>query len=64
MEQAQRKHYTVEEYMALEEQCDVRHEFFEGEVFAIAGADVSHNLIGGNFYVNFRQALCGRPCKV
>lgn len=60
--QPQRR-YTVEEYMALEEQREVRHEFFDGEIFAMAGASVSHNLLGGNIYVAFRQALRGRPCR-
>lgn len=60
----QPRRYTVEEYLALEEQSEIRHEFFDGELFAMAGADVSHNLIGGNFYMNFRLALRGRPCKV
>jgi len=61
--QQERRRYTVEEYFALEQQSEARHEFFDGEVFAMAGASVSHNLLGGNFYVAFRQALRGRPCK-
>jgi Uma2 family endonuclease len=59
-----RRRYTVEEYMALEEQSEVRHEFFDGEVFAMAGANVSHNLLGLNFAMAFRQALRGQPCLV
>lgn len=62
-EQQPRRH-TVEEYLALEEQSEIRHEFFEGELFAMAGADVSHNLLASNFLVSFKQALRGRPCKV
>ncbi|GAA3978379.1 Uma2 family endonuclease [Hymenobacter antarcticus] len=60
----QPRRYIVAEYFAFEEQSEVKHEFFDGEVFSMAGADVSHNMLGGNFYVNFRQALRGRPCKV
>lgn len=56
--------YSVAEYLALEAQSDVRHEFFEGEIFAMAGADVSHNLLASNFLVSFKLALRGRPCKV
>jgi hypothetical protein len=29
------RRYTAEEYFALEEASDIRHEFFEGEVFAM-----------------------------
>lgn len=56
--------YTVAEYLALEERSEVRHEFFDGEIFAMAGADVSHNLIAGNLLVSFKLALRGQPCKV
>lgn len=38
------RHYTPAEYFALEEQSELRHEFFDGEVFAIAGGTKSHNL--------------------
>ncbi|HEX8507626.1 MAG TPA: Uma2 family endonuclease [Hymenobacter sp.] len=62
-EEQQPRRYTVEEYLALEEQSEVRHEYFDGEVFAMAGADVSHNLLVGNFYMALRQALRGRPCR-
>jgi Uma2 family endonuclease len=58
-----RRRYTVEEYFALEAQSEVKHEFFEGEVFAMAGADISHNLLGVNFVSAFKNALRGRPCK-
>ncbi|MDB5235211.1 MAG: Uma2 family endonuclease [Hymenobacter sp.] len=59
----QPRRYTAEEYLALEERSEVRHEYFDGEVFAMAGADVSHNLLVGNFYMAFRQVLRGRPCR-
>ena len=58
------RRYTVAEYLALEERGEIRHEFFDGEIFAMAGADVSHNLIASNFLVSFKLALRGKPCKV
>ena len=39
------KRYTVAEYMALEMRSDFRHEFDEGEVFAMAGASIRHNTL-------------------
>ena len=42
----QKKHsyrYTVDEYLALEEKSEVRHEFYNGEVYAMAGGTVNHN---------------------
>ena len=60
----QPRRYSVEEYFALEEQSEVKHDFFDGEIFARTGADIAHNLIGLNFAASFRQALRGQPCKV
>lgn len=36
MSQPQR-HYTLDDYFAVEEMSVVKHEFFEGEIFAMAG---------------------------
>ncbi len=58
------RRYTVTEYFALEEAGDVRHEFFEGEVFAMAGESKAHNLITGNIYMGLRLALRGRGYQV
>ncbi|MDO7877034.1 Uma2 family endonuclease [Hymenobacter sp. ASUV-10] len=61
---AQSRHYTVEEYFALEAQSEDKHEFFNGEVFAMAGASIPHNALAGNCFAAFKLALRGRPCKV
>ena len=55
--------YTAEEYFALEEQSEVRHEFFDGEVFAMAGGTKSHNLIKGNMMVNIRAGVRQKGCR-
>lgn len=56
--------YTVEEYMELEKHSDVRHEFYEGGVFAMAGGTIRHNTITLNAAFALRQGLRGRKCKV
>ncbi len=58
------KRYSVAEYMALEVRSDVRHEFFEGEVFAMAGASIRHNLLIGNCFLALRTGLRGSKCRV
>jgi Uma2 family endonuclease len=60
----QQKQYTPAEYFALEAQSEVRHEFLEGEIFAMAGASIAHNTIAGNFYITLRQSLRGKKCRV
>ena len=44
----QPRRYTPAEYFAMEEQSEVRHEYYDGEIFAMAGGTKSHNLITQN----------------
>ena len=34
---------TIEEYLHLEEKSEVRHEFYNGEIYAMAGTTTAHN---------------------
>ena len=60
------RHYSVAEYMALEENSTVRHEFFEGEIFAMAGGTLLHNLLVLNSAFALRTGLrgSGKKCRV
>ncbi|MGD9857320.1 MAG: Uma2 family endonuclease [Planctomycetaceae bacterium] len=58
------KRYTVDEYLAFERASDIKHEFYDGEIFAMAGATEGHNLIVGNLVRRLGNALDGRPCRV
>ena len=42
------RRYTAEEYFALKTQSAVRHEFFEGDVFAMAGESIAYNTVSIN----------------
>jgi Uma2 family endonuclease len=37
-----RLHYTYEEYLALEDESPVRHEYLDGEIYAMAGGTPDH----------------------
>ncbi len=54
---------TVEEYFEFEQTSEIRHEYVDGEVFAMAGASEEHNLITGNIYTLLRSHLRGTPCR-
>ena len=54
---------TIEEYFRLEETSEIRHEYVDGEVFAMAGAREEHNFITGNIYSLLRSHLRGTPCR-
>lgn len=54
---------TVEEYLALEEKSDVRHEYVDGRIFAMSGASVNHNRICRNLINTISSRLAGGPCE-
>jgi Uma2 family endonuclease len=56
------KHYTPEEYLALERQAQCKSEYAAGAIFAIAGASRWHNLIVANLIGERRSRLKGCPC--
>ena len=54
---------SAEEYLKLEAEALTRHEFIGGEMFAMSGVSVAHNLIVGNLVSALRRHLQGGPCK-
>jgi Uma2 family endonuclease len=53
---------TVENYLAIERAAPVRHEYYDGEIVAMAGESLAHGIIcqniGGLLYVQLK----GTPC--
>ena len=67
------RRYTVAEYFALEEQSDIRHEYYHGEIFpmdgfgspeAMAGATFAHNTLRQNCVMALRLGLRGSAGRV
>lgn len=56
--------YSVDDYFSVEEGSTVRHEFFNGEIFAMAGGTVAHNTIAANVLGEIQASLKGGPCRV
>lgn len=56
--------YTMEEYLALERESDVKYEFRNGEVFAMSGGTLNHDLVMGNVYDLLRERVRGKGCQV
>lgn len=50
------------DYYALEEKAVIRHEYFDGEIFAMAGASPQHVKLTGNITVALGRRLLGRQC--
>jgi len=62
---ARRKRFqTPERYLALERKAETKSEYWNGEIFAMAGASRAHNVIVANVIISFGSRLKGRPCTV
>ncbi len=62
---AQPKPYLTEEaYLATERASLQKHAYIDGEVFALAGGTVAHNLISGNVFAALHAQLRGTGCRV
>jgi len=59
----QKRRYTIPEYLELENTATIKHEYYQGELFAMSGATMTHNSIAENLYFHLRLKLKGKPCK-
>ena len=55
---------TPADYLALEREADIKHEYCNGQLYAMSGASRAHNLISGNIFGELRAQLKGRTCEV
>lgn len=60
---AERSHLSPEEFLAWERQQERKHEYFDGEVYAMAGGSPRHNRLGNRINAALENAL-GRRCHV
>jgi Uma2 family endonuclease len=59
-----KSYYTVEHYLQLERSGDTKHEYFDGQIFALAGSSENHNLIAAHILGILYAQVRKRPCKV
>ncbi len=55
--------YTVEEYLELEKSSDIRHEYVDGQIYAMSGASKRHNRIAGRIYARLERFLSTAQCQ-
>ena len=60
----QKRHYTIEEYLEMEKASTVKHEYFQGEVFAMSGASENHNWMFTNIFLAVGSKLKGKSCYI
>jgi Uma2 family endonuclease len=64
MSSVPKKRYTPEEYLASECRAEFKSEYFNGEIFAMAGASRQHVRIGRNLIARIDEQLHETPCEV
>ncbi len=64
LHQRERRRFTVEEYLSLEDSSASKSEFVQGEIYAMSGGSLEHNRLVRNLMGELYLALKGRKCEV
>lgn len=54
---------SIKEYLEAENAAVEKHEYYQGEIFAMSAAKVPHNTIAGNLLIALGNKLKGKKCK-
>ena len=54
---------SPEEYLEFEHNSDIKHEYIDGEVYAMAGTTKAHNTISLNLAILLREKLKNSDCQ-
>lgn len=64
MRTARRHHrYTYADYVALERESPTKHEFLDGEIYAMAGGSEEHSALAAQVLRILGNAVGDRPCR-
>lgn len=63
MSTAEKRRLTPQEYLAIDEASEIRHEFLDGEIFAMSGATFWHTLIKDNLSQVLRNKLAAKDAN-
>lgn len=61
---AERSNLSPPEFLGWERQQPTKHEYFQGEVFAMAGGSPRHNALCSSMSARLQEALRAGPCNV
>lgn len=64
LRQRERRRFSIDEYLSLEEKATVKSEYCQGEIYAMSGGSLEHNRIVRNFLSQLDVALEGTGCEV
>ncbi|MDB9318683.1 MULTISPECIES: Uma2 family endonuclease [Cyanophyceae] len=60
----EKRYYSPEEYLELEVNSEIRHEYIDGQIIPMTGGTPNHNQLAGNFYAFLNVALKRQPYRV
>jgi Uma2 family endonuclease len=60
----QQPYLTPDEYLQLEDASNIKHEYIDGQVYAMAVASDPHVTIAGNLFALLRSHVRGSGCRV
>ncbi len=60
----EQSYYSPEEYLELEVNSEIRHEYIDGQIIPMTGGTPNHNQLAGNFYAFLNVALKRQPYRV
>ena len=55
--------FTYREYLSIENESNRRHEYYQGQIYAMAGTTSRHNSIAMSIARHLGNQLVGRPCQ-
>jgi Uma2 family endonuclease len=58
-----KRKYTIQEYLEMENASLEKHEYYQGEIFSMAGAGIQHNIIAKNILSTLDKKLSKSPCQ-
>lgn len=60
----QHPYLTPDEYLQMEDMGNIKHEYIDGQLYAMAGASDPHITIAGNLFALLRSHVRGSGCRV
>ncbi len=63
MQKPAKKHFTIKEYLDLEDSSEYKSEYYKGEIFALAGGSINHNQIVTNLISRLNQTYPAHKCR-
>lgn len=58
-----KQRYTLEEYLALERESEVKYEYWDGDILAMSGGTLAHDLIMCNTTNQLIPQLADKGCR-